>query len=186
MKEQGFEVSLQNCNNATNFPPNMVFQDSLTHLQAKGILKDFCGLRDFHYNHPGMVRWLGSPSSSTQKSKLRGLPAPTCALASSDLFETYYCFATRQDNSAHRTRVWSLSLQSSSKLLLVFGCLPIIFEMISTGTGNTIVLFFSAEMLFRVCRQRSCKNRFDEQSRPQDWSKKEFGLNEGHIFVLVT
>ena len=26
----------------------------------------------------------------------------------------------------------------------------------STGTGNTMVLFFSAEMMLRVCRYRSC------------------------------
>ena len=29
--------------------------------------------------------------------------------------------------------------------------------MMSMGTGNTIVLLFSAEMLFKVCRYRSCK-----------------------------
>ena len=30
-------------------------------------------------------------------------------------------------------------------------------DMMSMGTGNTIVLLFSAEMLFKVCRYRSCR-----------------------------
>ena len=28
--------------------------------------------------------------------------------------------------------------------------------MMSTGTGKTMVLLFSAEMLFRVCKKKSC------------------------------
>ena len=30
-------------------------------------------------------------------------------------------------------------------------------DMMSMGTGKMIVLLFSAEMLFKVCRYRSCK-----------------------------
>ena len=34
--------------------------------------------------------------------------------------------------------------------------------MTSIGTGNTMVLLFSAEMLDRVCRYRSCKRDVTE------------------------
>ena len=42
----------------------------------------------------------------------------------------------------------------------LFFCQPFMSEvMMSTGTGKTMVLFFSADMLFRVCRYRSCKKK---------------------------
>ena len=46
------------------------------------------------------------------------------------------------------------TIQSDKTSLLTFG-MGRIADMMSTGTGNTMVLLFSAEMLFSVWRYRS-------------------------------
>ena len=51
------------------------------------------------------------------------------------------------------------------------GCKCMKFEMMSIGTGNTIVLLCSAEILFSVCRYRSLKSKsfYCHMSIPTDY-----------------
>ena len=45
-------------------------------------------------------------------------------------------------------------------MMIAFTFFSTISDMMSMGTGNTMVELFSAEMLFRVCRYRSCNKVF--------------------------
>ena len=55
-----------------------------------------------------------------------------------------------ETESAHLPCISSSSSAETIKMDLQLDLMK--EEKMSTGTGNTIVLFFSAEMLFRVCR----------------------------------